>query len=133
MKSNHPNASSWGVSRFVSVFLLMVSAASRADEVVNAIPSPAEVGRYAVYRAVDFTMRFDSATGATWFLCPNKKNKQGWCKAKEHTALPTGPVGRYRLSEGPPLMLLDSVTGRAWTRCEMPTPEKALAWCAVED
>jgi len=48
-------------------------------------------------------------------------------------ALPGGANGRYRLVDGAPLLLLDSVTGRSWQRCDLPTPEKGLAWCALED
>ncbi|MBL8912516.1 MAG: hypothetical protein JNM17_17620 [Archangium sp.] len=103
-----------------------------ADEIVNTAPSNAELGRYSVVKSGDLTARLDSATGAVWFLCP-KKNKQAWCRAKEIPALAAGPVGRYRLAETTPLILIDSVTGRSWQRCDLPTPEKGLAWCALED
>ena len=120
------------MSRFLSALVLLSSAAF-ADEIVNAAPSAAELGRYTVVRTADTTARFDSATGGTWYLCANKKSKQAWCKAKEIPSLPAGPVGRYKLVEGVPLILIDTVTGRSWSRCEMPTPEKGLAWCALEE
>ena len=112
--------------------LVLHSSATFADEIVNAAPSAAELGRYTVVRTADTTARFDSATGSTWYLCA-KKTKQAWCKAREIPSLPAGPVGRYKLVEGTPLILIDSVTGRSWSRCEMPTPEKGLAWCALEE
>lgn len=118
--------------RTVIAAALAFSTTALADEVVNAAPSPAELGRYSVVRTADTTARFDSATGATWFLC-SRKSKQAWCKAKEIPSLPAGPVGRYRLAETVPLLLIDSVTGRSWARCELPTPEKGLAWCALEE
>ncbi len=103
-----------------------------ADEIVNVAPSSSEVGRYVVLRQADATVRLDSATGASWFLC-TRKQKQAWCRAKDVPGLASGPAGRYRLAEGAPLVLLDSVTGRSWARCELPTPEKGLAWCALEE
>lgn len=113
--------------------LLTCSSIALADEVVNSAPSAAQLGRYSIVRTADSTARFDSATGGTWYLCANKKSKQGWCKAKDIASLPSGPVGRYKLIEGAPLILIDTVTGRSWQRCDMPTPEKGLAWCALED
>jgi Ni/Co efflux regulator RcnB len=121
------------MSRALLTALLIAASAASADEVVNAGPSAAELGRYSVVRTADTTARFDSATGGTWYLCANKKNKQAWCKGKEIPSLPPGPVGRYKLIEGTPLILIDSVTGRSWSRCELPTPEKGLAWCALEE
>lgn len=103
-----------------------------ADEIVNNAPTSGELGRYAVVRAAELTVRIDTATGSAWYLCP-KKSKQAWCRAKDLQSLPAGPAGRYRLVESSPLMLLDTVTGRSWQRCELPTPEKGLAWCALED
>lgn len=106
--------------------LLVIPLAARADDA-------AEVGRYAVIKSGDTTVRLDTATGAAWYLCTTKKSKTGWCKAKDVPALPGGANGRYRLVDGAPLLLLDSVTGRSWQRCDLPTPEKGLAWCALED
>lgn len=103
-----------------------------ADEIVNTAPSERELGRYAIARAVDVTVRIDSATGASWFLC-SKKGKPAWCKSKELPSLPAGPAGRYRVVEASPLLMIDSVTGRSWVRCELPTPEKGFAWCALEE
>lgn len=117
--------------RFLPLVLLFALPAF-ADEIVNAAPSSAELGRYSVSKASDLTTRLDSATGAVWFLCP-KKNKQAWCRAKDIPSLAAGPVGRYRLAETTPLILIDTVTGRSWQRCDLPTPEKGLAWCALED
>ncbi|MDP1829824.1 MAG: hypothetical protein Q8L48_41540 [Archangium sp.] len=117
------------------LFLAMLSlpCVALADEIVNAAPSAAELGRYTVVRTPELTARFDSATGGTWYLCANKKSKQAWCRAKDIPSLPSGPVGRYKLVEGAPLILIDTVTGRSWSRCELPTPEKGLAWCALEE
>lgn len=120
------------MSRLFLLFAVVASSVATADEIVNAAPSQAELGRYGVVRSAELTARFDSATGATWFLC-TRKAKQAWCKAKDIPSLPAGPVGRYRLSEGAPLLLIDTVTGRTWQRCELPTPEKGLAWCALEE
>lgn len=114
------------------VMLCLLALPALADEIVNGAPSNSELGRYTVHKAQELTARLDSATGAVWFLCP-KKSKQAWCRAKDVPSLPAGPVGRYRLTDTTPLMLVDSVTGRAWQRCDLPTPEKGLAWCALED
>ncbi len=116
----------------VVVLAVVFSTAASADEIVNGAPSQAELGRYTVVRTADTTARFDSATGTTWFLC-NRKTKQAWCRAKEIQSLPAGPVGRYKLIDAVPLLMIDTVTGRSWQRCELPTPEKGLAWCALED
>lgn len=118
--------------RPILIACLLFAAPSLADETVGAAPSAGQLGRYSVVHAGDLTARFDSATGATWYLCM-KKGKQAWCRAKDVPAQPNGPVGRYKLVEGAPLVLLDTVTGRTWQRCELPTPEKGLAWCALED
>lgn len=115
-----------------AVSLALISFTARADEIVNGAPSQAELGRYSVVRSSDTTARFDSATGASWFLC-TRKTKQAWCKAKEIPSLPAGPVGRYKLLDGAQLLMIDTVTGRSWLRCELPTPEKGLAWCALEE
>ena len=114
------------------LMLIALSSPANADEIVNAAPSPAELGRYTIVRTAELTARFDSATGGAWYLCA-KKTKQAWCKAREIPSLPSGPVGRYKLVEGASLIMIDSVTGRSWTRCELPTPEKGLAWCALEE
>lgn len=118
--------------RALAVLLATVSSFALADEIVAPAPSQAELGRYSVLKTVDTTARLDSATGASWFLC-TKKNKAAWCRAKDIPSLPAGPNGRYRLVDAVPLLLVDTVTGRSWQRCELPTPEKGLAWCAVED
>jgi hypothetical protein len=120
------------MSRLFFALALLVPALAAADEIVNATPSQAELGRYTVVRASDTTARFDTATGTTWFLC-NRKSKQAWCRGKDIPSLPAGPVGRYKIVETAPLLMIDTVTGRSWQRCELPTPEKGLAWCALED
>jgi hypothetical protein len=115
------------------LILCLLATSAFADEIVNAAPSSAELGRYSVVRAGDVTARLDSATGAVWFICSNKKSKQAWCRAKDIPSLPAGPVGRYKIADAAPLILIDTVTGRSWQRCDLPTPEKGLAWCALED
>lgn len=119
--------------RVLCLIAVLWSVASQADD-VTPTPSPSELGRFVLHRAGDLTARLDSATGTSWYLCANKKSKQAWCRTKDIPSLPSGPVGRYRLTDGmPTLLLVDSVTGRSWIRCDMPTPEKGLAWCALED
>lgn len=120
--------------RFFFTVTLLWSALCAADEVVTASQGPVELGRFVLHRAGELTARLDSATGTTWYLCPTKKGKQqwGWCRTKDIPALPSGPIGRYRLADGM-LLLIDSATGRSWIRCDMPTPEKGMAWCALED
>ncbi|MFZ5441239.1 MAG: hypothetical protein ACOZQL_14620 [Myxococcota bacterium] len=120
------------MSRLLVALTLLVPAFATADEIVNTTPSPAELGRYAVIRTADTTARVDTATGASWFLC-NRKGKQAWCRSKDIPGLPGGPVGRYKVVDSVPLLMIDTVTGRSWLRCELPTPEKGLAWCALEE
>lgn len=117
---------------FAAALSLAVPTLAMADEIVNTAPTDKEIGRYAIARAVDVTVRVDTATGASWFLC-SRKNKAGWCKASQSPALPSGPSGRYRVIEASPLLMIDTITGRSWSRCELPTPEKGYAWCAIED
>ncbi len=112
--------------------LALGSVSALADEIVNHAPSAEELGRYSVIHTSGAVARFDSATGVSWYLCSNKKSKQAWCRVKDIPSLPSGPVGRYKLVEGIPLILIDSVTGRSWSRCELPTPEVGFAWCALE-
>lgn len=114
------------------LIVTLLAAPAFADEIVNSAPSNAELGRYTVVRTADTTARLDTATGAVWFMC-TKKTKPAWCKAKDIASLPAGPVGRYKIADATPLILIDSVTGRSWQRCDLPTPEKGLAWCALED
>jgi hypothetical protein len=112
---------------------LMLSSYSFADEVyVTGSPTEGEVGRYVLYRAGEATVKLDTRTSAAWQLC-SRKNLQAWCRIKDIPSAPTGPSGRYRLSEGSLLMLVDSVSGRTWMRCDLPTPEKGSAWCPVSE
>jgi hypothetical protein len=120
------------MARTLWFVVTLLSLNAFADEIVNNAPTSGELGRYAIARTTDLTARLDTATGAAWYLC-TRKTKQAWCRAKDIQALPAGPVGRYRLVESTPLLLLDTVTGRSWQRCELPTPEKGLAWCALEE
>jgi hypothetical protein len=118
--------------RLLLASLALSSTAALSDEIVNAAPSAAELSRYLVLKHGDTTLRLDSATGTTWTLC-QRKTRQGWCRTRDIPSLPGGPAGRYRLVEASPLLLLDTVTGRSWARCESPTPEKGVAWCALEE
>lgn len=118
--------------RTAALAAVLLCPAAFADEIVNTAPKANELGRYVVVKSGDTTARLDTATGAAWFLC-SKKTKQAWCRAKDIPSLPAGPTGRYLFAEVTPLLLLDSVTGRSWQKCDLPTPEKGLAWCAVEE
>lgn len=118
----------------MTLLAVAVSSVALADEYVVPQPTPAEVGRYTIVRTAEITTKLDSMTGATWFLCPSpRKGRTSWCRYKDIAGLSSGPVGRYRLAEGNPLVLVDSVSGRSWTRCEPPTTEKGLAWCQVDE
>lgn len=114
--------------------LLIASPAVAQITIVNDAPSAAEVSRYQVFKANELTLKLDSQTGVTWSLCPSAKKagKSTWCKFNAN-ALPAGPSGRYRVSEAFQIMLVDTVSGRTWIRCDDPTPEKKLSWCPVED
>jgi hypothetical protein len=120
--------------RFLLVAVLLAVPAVAQVTIVNDAPSPAEIGRYQVLKANELTLKLDTQTGATWSLCPHAKKpgKSTWCRFNSNP-LPSGPVGRYRVAEAFQIMLVDTVSGRAWQRCEDPTPEKRLAWCQVED
>jgi hypothetical protein len=105
-----------------------------ADEFVTPSPGPAEVARFTISRTGTLTVRLDTMTGSSWYLCTSaKKPRQAWCRFRDLAGLPSGPVGRYRVSEGAPLVMLDTVSGRTWARCDMPTPEKGEAWCLVDE
>lgn len=117
----------WGV-------LLSAATALAGDVIVSEQPSPAEVDRYVVHREGELTLKLDSRTGASWLPCASKKQKLAWCRVKDRSPYPAGPVGRYRLIPATqPLMMLDTVSGRTWVRCEDPTPEKSFSWCPVEE
>ncbi|MBL8917762.1 MAG: hypothetical protein JNJ54_02800 [Myxococcaceae bacterium] len=120
--------------RFLAALALLAVPAAAQIAIVNDAPSPSEVGRYQVLKANELTLKLDTQTGATWSLCPHPKKagKSTWCRINA-SALPSGPSGRYRVTEAFQIMLVDTVSGRAWQRCEEPTPEKRLAWCQVED
>lgn len=114
--------------------LAVAPLAAFADEFLAPQPTAAEVGRYTIVRTAEATTKLDSMTGATWFLCPSpRKGRTAWCRYKDVGGLLAGPVGRYRLAEGSPLVLVDSVSGRSWAKCDLPTAEKGLAWCQVDE
>lgn len=120
--------------RIALLLALACAAPAWADEFVTPSPSPDEVARFTVARSGALTVRLDTMTGSAWYLCTSKqKAKQAWCKFRGVTGQPAGPAGRYRFSEGTPLVLVDTVSGRSWMRCDMPTPEKGEAWCQLEE
>lgn len=105
-----------------------------ADQIVNEQPSPADVDRFTIVRDGDTTLKLDTRTGASWVQCASKKQKPKWCALKDRAPYPAGPVGRYRVVTGTqPLMMLDTVSGRAFSRCEDVTPEKTFAWCPIAE
>ncbi|MCC6335132.1 MAG: hypothetical protein IT380_14230 [Myxococcales bacterium] len=114
------------------LLLASLSVPALADEYVAPPPRSSELSRFAVLKAADGTYKLDTMTGATWFACA-KKGKAAWCRAREIAGLPSGPAGRYHLVDASPVMLLDTVSGRTWTRCELPTVEKGLGFCPVEE
>ena len=122
------------MKRFAAAAVLLASAA-QADEFVTPAPTPTEVGRFTVARALNFTAKLDTMTGATWYLCASTRTRgrSAWCRFREISGLASGPAGRYRITEGTPLVLVDTVSGRSWARCDVPTPEKGEAWCQVEE
>jgi hypothetical protein len=117
--------------RVLLVLILLASSASLADEFVAPQPPPSDVGRYVALTSGDITLKLDSMTGSTWFSC-TKKGRPGWCRAKDVAGLSAGPAGRYRLVDASPILLLDTVSGRSWSRCDLPTPEKGLGWCPMD-
>ena len=123
--------------RSLLVLLTLVPAVVVADEYVTDQPLPNEIGRFQIVKVQDVTLRLDSRTGVSWTLCTVKKtSKIGWCKVKDRGVLPAGPVGRYRMvdSASPTMMMMfDTVSGRAFNRCEDPTPEKQFSWCPIDD
>jgi hypothetical protein len=123
------------LKRTTSACLVLLSLGAWADEFVTPAPTPTEVARFTVARTQNFSAKLDSMTGATWYLCASTKTRgrSAWCRFREISGLASGPAGRYRLNEGTPLILLDTVSGRSWTRCDVPTPEKGEAWCQVEE
>ena len=115
---------------------LVVASASMADEIVNDQPSANEVGRFQLARLSDVTLKLDSRTGTSWVLCPPAKKataKNSWCKVKDRAPYPAGPVGRYRIVDGSPVMMIDTVSGRVVTRCDDPTPDKSFSWCPIDE
>jgi hypothetical protein len=117
------------------LLLLVAALAAHADEFVTPSPGLEELDRYALSRTPSLTIKLDTMTAASWYLCasPKGKGKQAWCRFKEIQGLTSGPAGRYRLSEGAPFLLLDTVSGRTWVRCEIPTAEKGEGWCAIDE
>jgi hypothetical protein len=121
--------------------LALLAPLASADEVVSPTVEPREVGRFQVSSVRGGTtvaqVKLDSMTGTTWNFCRKAtKSGWGWCKMGIKGPLTPGPVGRFRLvsSEGGfSSLLLDSVSGRSWSMCDDPTPEKTFAWCAIEE
>ncbi len=114
----------------------LLASAALADEVVNDQPAATEIGRFQLARLSDVTLKIDSRTGTSWVLCPQAKKataKTSWCKVKDRAPYPAGPVGRYRIVDGSPAMMIDTVSGRVVTRCEDPTPDKAFSWCPIDE
>lgn len=122
------------MARMSVLAVLACSLSALGDEYVTASPTPGEIGRFTVFRAAPITIKLDTMTGTTWYLCPSvRKGRQGWCRFKEISGLSSGPVGRFRLTDGTPIILVDTVSGRSWARCDVPTPEKGEAWCQVDE
>jgi hypothetical protein len=118
------------------ILLGLVSSPGWADQVVNEQPSVTEIGRFQLARLSDVTLKLDSRTGTSWVLCPPAKKgvtKVSWCKVKDRAPYPAGPVGRYRVVDGSPAMMIDTVSGRVMTRCDDPTPDKAFSWCPIDE
>ena len=119
----------------------LVAIIAAADEVVSPNVEPREVGRYAVSSVRGGSgvaqVKLDSMTGTTWNFCrKGTKGAWGWCKMGIKGPLTSGPVGRFRLVSpegGFTSLLLDTVSGRSWSMCDDPTPEKSFSWCAIED
>jgi hypothetical protein len=121
--------------RLMLIVPLLAAPAFAQLNIVNDAPSPSEVGRYQVLKASELTLKVDTQTGVTWSLCPHPKKagKSTWCKFNANQ-LPAGPSGRYRIAEAFQIMLLDTVSGRTWQRCDDPTPDKKQqAWCQIDD
>jgi len=115
--------------------LLLCVSPALADEVVSEQPLATEVGRFQLARLGEITVKVDSRTGTSWVLCPPAKkatSKLQWCKVKDRAPYPAGPVGRYRVVESTPTMMIDTVSGRVVTRCDDPTPDKAFSWCPID-
>ena len=121
--------------------LCLIAFTASADEVVSPTVEPREVGRFQVGAVRGGSgvaqVKIDSATGTTWNYCrKGTKGGWGWCKMGIKGPLTPGPTGRFRLinSEGGfSSLLLDTVSGRTWTMCDDPTPEKSFSWCAIEE
>lgn len=115
--------------------VVVLALAAHADEFVAPAPGIEDLDRYAIARAGSLTIKLDSMTGASWYLCasPRGKGKQAWCRFREIPGLTSGPAGRYRLTETAPFLLMDTVSGRAWVRCDAPTTEKGEGWCQIEE
>ncbi len=122
--------------RLLLVTGLLFAVPVLADEVVNDQPSSIEVGRFQLARLSDVTLKIDSRTGTSWVNCPPSKKasaKLSWCKVKDRAPYPAGPVGRYRIIDGSPAMMIDTVSGRVVTRCDDPTPDKSFSWCPIDE
>ena len=121
--------------RRLAPLVALVGSVVWADEFVAPSPGLEELDRYVVARSPGLTIKLDSMTGASWYLCPSPKAKGrgAWCKFREIPGLTSGPAGRYRLVDGAPFLLLDTVSGRTWARCDAPTAEKGEGWCQVDE
>ena len=127
--------------RLVTLLLVVTATAAFADEVVSPSVDPREVARFSVSSVRGGSgatqVKLDSMTGTTWNFCrKGTKGGWGWCKMGIKGPLTPGPVGRFRLVStegGFSSLLLDTVSGRTWTMCDDPTPEKSFSWCAIEE
>ena len=112
-----------------------------ADEVVSPNVEPREVGRFQVSSVRGGSgvaqVKLDSMTGTSWNFCrKGPKSNWGWCKMGLKGPLTPGPVGRFRMIStegGFSSLLLDTVSGRSWSMCDDPTPEKSFSWCPIEE
>ncbi len=127
--------------RTLPLLLGLFAFAAIADEVVSPTVEPREVGRFQVSSVRGGTglaqVKLDSMTGTSWNYCrKGAKGGWGWCKMGIKGPLTAGPVGRFRLVNiegGFSTLLLDTVSGRTWTMCDDPTPEKSFSWCSIEE
>lgn len=117
--------------------VVLLSSPAGADDVVLNAASIEELGRFEVAKAGDNTViKVDTMTGTTWYLCSTsgaRKGRPQWCRSKDKATFPPGPVGRYSVTATIPVMMLDTVSGRTWVRCDDPTADRAFSWCPLDD